>query len=85
MGDLVCLEQWKKLKEEEEVREIQEDIAHLHEQLKYMISEMESPEGPYIYEQEWLDTLPHLLTVSSALDGYCSYEYVYEDKDGEKE
>ena len=77
MGELVDLAEWKKKKDEEEVREIQEDIEHLHSELKQLISEMESDVGPYFYTEDWIKMLPQLSHISHTLDGYADWEIEY--------
>lgn len=77
MGELVDLAEWKKKKDEEEVREIQEDIEYLHSELKQMILEMESDAGPYLYTQDWIEALPQLTYISHTLDGYADWEIEY--------
>lgn len=76
MGEVVNFKEWKQNLEDEEARKIQEDIENLHTELKHMLYEMDSDSGPYMYEQEWIDHLPALLSISSTLDGYVNWEYV---------
>ena len=77
MGEVVNFKEWKQKLEDEETRMIQEDIENLHAEQKHMLSEIDSDDGPYMYEQEWLYQLPALLSISSTLDGYINWEYAH--------
>jgi len=72
MGELIILSDVKKARQAAEDQKLSDEIARLQADLKEMIKEMGDPEiGPYLYEETWLEFLPHLQTIDGLLDGYA--------------
>ena len=70
MGELVNLQKYRERKDEEECREIAEDIARLQAELREMIGDMEEY-GTALWHTAWIEQLPALIRIDEALDGYA--------------
>jgi len=59
-GEIIDLQKYREVKEEEEKEEIKKDIDQLIMEINGMIDEMESDVGPLLWRQEFIDSAPLL-------------------------
>tara|TARA_B100000686_G_scaffold299946_1_gene334122 strand:- start:4604 stop:4855 length:252 start_codon:yes stop_codon:yes gene_type:complete len=71
MGELINLQEWKAKKDEEERKQLADDIDRMHADLKEMIGDMEE-HGEAMWPTLFLDTLPQLVKIDKALSGYVT-------------
>jgi len=81
MGELICLEEWKKKKHEEEMQQIQEDIKSLREELSYVMADWD--EMPQMYQQQLTHMMPVITDILGPLDGYTYSDFTL-SKEGDE-
>ena len=77
MGEIVCLEEYKRKKDEEEAKKISDDIEALREELNDIYKFLKDPDAHLFFERGYEDIIPLIVKLDESFDSY--YQYPEED------
>ena len=66
--EVVDLAKYRAKKEKEEIDAIYEEVHQLKQEILCMLDEMETPIGPLLWHQEFIDAAPHLRKLIELLE-----------------